>query len=158
MKHVSMLVLRGALVLLGLGVFAAMLWEPQFEGRNVNADFATIYFRDPFLAYAYLGSVPFFVGLYQAFRFLGYVGRDEAHSSGARKALRNIRYCALAVVGFVVGAEVWIMLTHGEDDAAGAFALGMGAILLGLLTVAAAAMLERALRGGRNLRSSQAGR
>jgi hypothetical protein len=152
-----MLVLRGALVFLGLGVVAGMLWEPHLEGVNAKVGFWAVY-ADPFVAYAYLGSVPFFVGLYQAFRLLGYVGRGDAHSSGARKALRNIRYCALAVVAFIVGAEVWIMLTHGEDDAAGAFVLGVGAILLGLLTVAAAAMLERTLRGGRNLRSSQAGR
>ena len=27
-----------------------------------------IYLRDPFLAYVYVGSIPFFIGLYQAFR------------------------------------------------------------------------------------------
>lgn len=148
MKQVSLVVLRAVVVLFGAVVLVAMLWEPHLEGVNANADVWTIYFRDPFLAYAYLGSVPFFVGVYQAFRFLGYAGRDEASSSGAARALRNVRYCALTVVAFIVGAEVWIMLSHGEDDAAGAFALGIAAVILGLGTFAASAALESALRRG----------
>jgi len=37
-------------VLIGVGVLAGLLWEPQIEGRNVNATQFEIYFKDPFLA------------------------------------------------------------------------------------------------------------
>src|SRR5688572_24906822 len=97
----SILLLKAVILLIGVGVLAGMLWEPQFEGRNANADFTTIYFRDPFLVYAYVGSLPFFFGLYQAFKLLGYAGRGEAFSPDASKALRYIKYCALAVIGFI---------------------------------------------------------
>ena len=147
MKRLSIFVLRTALVLLGAFIFVAMLWEPHLEGVNAHAGFWAVY-ADPFVAYAYLGSVPFFVGVYQASQFLGYAGRDEASSSAAAKALRNVRYCALGVVVFILGAEVWIMLTHGDDDAAGVFALGIVATVLGLGTAAAATTLERSLRRG----------
>src|SRR5919202_6952481 len=103
MKRVSILFLRAVILLIGVGVLAGLLWEPQVEGRNVNADQVTIYFRDPFLAYVYVGSVPFFFGLYQAFKLLGYVGRGQAFSPAAVTALRYIKYCALAVIGFIVG-------------------------------------------------------
>ncbi|MDP3794880.1 MAG: DUF2975 domain-containing protein, partial [Candidatus Sungbacteria bacterium] len=74
MKRSSTIFLQIVIVLIGIGVLALMLWEPHLEGRNVNATFFEIYFKDPFLAYVYLGSIPFFVGLYQAFKVLGYVG------------------------------------------------------------------------------------
>lgn len=131
-------------------MLAGMLWEPQVEGRNVNADQATIYFRDPFLVYAYVGSLPFFFGLYQAFKLLGYVGQGEAFSPGAIRALRSIRYCALAVIGFIVGAEVYIVLGV-DDDHAGAVAMGIFASLIGLVAATAAAVLERVLQNAVDL-------
>ena len=39
-----------------------------------------IYFNDPFLAYAYIASLPVFVALYQAFKVLGYAGQNEVFS------------------------------------------------------------------------------
>lgn len=48
---------------LGISTLALMLWEPHLEGRNVNATLFEIYFRDPFLAYAYTASIVFFVAL-----------------------------------------------------------------------------------------------
>ena len=153
MKRGSILFLRGVILLLGVGVLAGLLWEPQVEGRNVHADLATIYFRDPFLAYAYVGSLPFFFGLYQAFQLLGYVGQGQALSPAAVKALRSIKYCALAVIGFIVGAEAYIILGVTSDDRAGGVAMGIGASFACLVTVAAASVLERVLQRAVDLKS-----
>src|SRR4051794_20734035 len=117
MKRGSILFLRAVILLVGVGVLAGLLWEPQVEGRNANADLATIYFRDPFLAYAFVGSLPFFFGQYQAFRFLGYVGQGQAFSPAAVGTLRQIKFCALAVIGFIIGGEVYIMLGSSDDRA-----------------------------------------
>jgi hypothetical protein len=57
--------LQAVIVLIGIGALALMLWEPHIEGRNAHATLFEIYFNDPFLAYAYLASIPFFVALYQ---------------------------------------------------------------------------------------------
>ncbi|MFA7248513.1 MAG: DUF2975 domain-containing protein [Dehalococcoidia bacterium] len=152
MKRGSILFLRVVLVILGVGVLTGMLWQPQVEGRNVNADQFTIYFRDPFLAYAYVGSLPFFYGLYQAFAFLGFVGRDEAFAPGAREALRRVKYSALAVIAFIAGAEAYIILGV-SDDRAGAVAMGIIAILVGLVAATAADVLERVVRSGGDRRA-----
>lgn len=90
------------IVLLGVNVLALMLWGPHLEGRNIGATLFEVYFRDPFLAYVYVGSSPFFVALYQAFAVLGHVGRGEASSPAAMRALRMIRYCAIALIVFIV--------------------------------------------------------
>ena len=152
MKRGSILFLRAVILLVGAGVLAGMLWEPQLEGRNANADMATIYFRDPFLAYAYVGSLPFFYGLYQAFTLLGYVGQGRAFSPDAVKALRRIKFCALAVIGFIAGAEAYIMLGV-SDDRAGGVAMGIFTSFVCVVTAAAAAVLERVLQSAVDLKS-----
>ena len=152
MTRGSILFLRAVLLLAGAGVLAAMLWEPRLEGRNANADLATIYFRDPFLAYAYLGSLPFFFGLYQAFKLLGYVDQGQALSPAAVKALRYIKYCALAVIGFIVGGEAYIILGV-SDDRAGGVAMGLFTGFACVVTATAAAVLERVCQSAVDLKA-----
>ena len=95
MKRSSAAFLQTVIVLIGIGALALMLWEPHIEGRNKHATPSEIYFKDPFLAYAYVASIPFFVALYQAFKVLGYAGRNEIFSQAAVNALRTIKWCAL---------------------------------------------------------------
>jgi len=106
-------------LLVGVGVLAGLLWEPQVEGRNVNADQFTIYF-------AIRSSLTSTWGLFRSSsacirrsKLLGYVGRGQAFSPSAIKALRHIKYCALAVIGFIVGGEVYIILGVSDDRAGG---------------------------------------
>src|SRR6266498_5534715 len=125
MKRTSTVFLQVIVVLIGIGVLALMLWEPHIEGRNVHATLFEIYFKDPFLALVYVGSIPFFVALYQAFKVLGYAGQNKIFSQAAVKALRTIKFCAIAIIGFVVVEEIFIMLNHGSDDPAGGVFMGV---------------------------------
>jgi hypothetical protein len=86
MKRGSTIFLQVVIVLIGIGVLAFLLWEPHVEGRNVNATLFEIYFKDPFLAYIYLAFVPFFIGLYQAFKILGYAERTQIFSQRSVRA------------------------------------------------------------------------
>ena len=137
--------LQGVIVLMAIGALALMLWEPHLEGRNARATLFEIYFKDPFLAYAYLASIPFFVALYQAFTILGYVGQNKAFSPVTMKALRTIRFCALAIIGFVAVGELFIMLGDSDDRAGGVF-LGILITFGAVVVAAAAAMFERVLQ------------
>jgi hypothetical protein len=153
MKRGSILFLRAVIVLVGVGVLAGLLWMPQVEGRNANADQFTIYFRDPFLAYVYVGSFPFFYGLYQAFKLLGDVDRGLAFSPSGVEALRRIKYCALAVIAFIVGAEAYIIFGIESDDRAGGVAMGVFTGFPCLVAAAAAAVFERVLQSAVDLKS-----
>lgn len=144
MQRATTAFLQTFIVLVGVIVLALLLREPQLEGVNAHRTNFEIYFQDPFLAIAYAGSIPFFVALYQAFKLLGYVSRNAAFSEATVKALRTIKYCAFTIIGFVAVEEVWIMLNHGEDDATGAFAMGV-VITLGSIVVAAAATMFEGL-------------
>src|SRR6266545_5523865 len=100
MKRSLTIFLQIVIVLIGIGALALMLWEPHIEGRNAHATLFEIYFKDLFLAYGYLASIPFFVALYQAFKLLGYVDVNNIFSQPAVKAVRNIKYCAIIIGGF----------------------------------------------------------
>ena len=144
--------LQVVIVLVGIGALALMLWEPHIEGRNAHATLFEIYFKDPFLAYAYLGSIPFFVALYQAFKVLGYVGHNEVSSHASVKALRIIKYCAISMIGFVIIGEIIIRLGDSDDRAGGVF---MGILItFGSAVIAtAAAIFERVLQNAVDIKS-----
>src|SRR3954462_10763446 len=152
MKRGSAAFLQSVIVLIGIGALALMLWEPHLEGRNAHATTFEIYFKDPFLAYAYVASIPFFAALYQAFRVLGYAGRNKVFSQPAVKALRTIKYCAIAIIGFVAGAEIFIML-HTSDDRAGGVFMGVLITFGSIVIATAAATFERILQNALDMKS-----
>src|SRR2546430_12294481 len=90
MRRSSAAFLQIVIVLIGIGALALMLWEPHIEGRNAHATVFEIYFKDPFLAYAYIASIPFYVSLYPGFKVLAYAGQNQVFSQAAVKALRTI--------------------------------------------------------------------
>jgi hypothetical protein len=146
MKKSSIVFLQTVVVLIGIAAFALLLWEPQIEGVNAHATNFEIYFQDPFLALVYLGSIPFFVALYYAFKLVGYAGQNKIFSHAALSALRRIKYCAGTIIGFVAVEEVFIMLNHGNDDAAGAVFMGVLIVFGSTVVAAGADMCERILR------------
>lgn len=154
MKRSSTIFLQMVIVLIGLITLALMLWEPQLEGRNAHATPFEIYFKDPFLAYAYTASIAFFVALHQAFKLLGYIGANDVFSPRAVKALRTIKYCALTLIAFIVGAEAFFfMVQRGKEDIAGGVMIGLGMIFISAVAATAAAVFERLLQNALEIKS-----
>jgi hypothetical protein len=146
--------LQVVVVLIGIGALALMLWEPHLEGRNAHATVFEIYFKDPFLAYAYTASIAFFVALYQAFRLLGYVGRNDVFSLRSVKALRTIKYCAIALVAFLAGAEAYFgIVQRSKEDIAGGVMMGLLLIFVSTVVATVAAVSEKTLQSAVDLKS-----
>jgi hypothetical protein len=152
MNFGATLFLRAVLVLLGIGVLAFLIVEPHFEGRNVNATVFEIYFKDPFLAYAYVASIPFFVGLFHAIKVLGHAARNKEFSPSTVRSVRTIKYCAIALIGFVAGAEV-IILSNDSDDRAGGVMMGVFIAFVSILVATAMSVFERTLQKAVDLKS-----
>lgn len=153
-RRSSTIFLQAVLVLVGMGVLAAMLWEPLTEGRNVHATLFQVYFHDPFLAYAYAASIAFFVALYQGFKILAYAGQNKTLSQAVVNALRTIKYCAFITAGAIVAADAYLMLAaRGKDDPAGAVMLGIVATFAAVVIGTAAAVLERVLQNAVDIKS-----
>ncbi len=153
MKKSSTIFLQVVICALGLGALALLIWEPQLEGVNAHATNFEIYFKDPFIALVYLGSIPFFVALYKAIRVLGLSGSNQIFTQPAIDALRTIKKCALLIIGFVVIEEIVIMLNHGNDDPAGGVFMGVLITFGSVVVAVAATMFERILQKAVDLKS-----
>lgn len=152
MKRSSTIFLQAVIVLIGLGALAFLLLEPRVEGRNAHATFFEIYFKDLFLAYAYVASIPFFVALYQGLKVLGYARQNKIFSQEAVKALRIMKYCALTIIGFVAVSVIFMINGDRDDRPAGLFMRLL--VTFGSIIIAtAAAMFERILQNAVDLKS-----
>jgi cytochrome bd-type quinol oxidase subunit 2 len=149
----STLFLQVVIVLIGIGTLALLLWQPHLEGRNAHATLFQIYFNDPFLAYAYIASISFFVALYQAFKVLGYVRQNKIFSQATVNSLRTIKYCAIAIIGFVVAALAYLFIARPGDDIAGGVFMGILITFASIVIATAAAMFERILQNAVDIKS-----
>src|SRR5215475_6735662 len=151
MKRGSTIFLQVVIVLFGAGILTFLLWEPHVEGVNAHARFFAVYF-DPFIVYAYIGSIPFFVGLYHAFRLLGYIGRNEIFSERSVRALRTIKHCALVLIGFVA-VSVLFMIGGDRDDRPPGVFMRLLITFPSIVVAITAAMLERILQNAVDIKS-----
>ena len=152
MKRISTIFLQVVIMLIGIGALAIMLWEPHIEGRNAHATPFEIYFKDPFLAYAYVASIPFFVALYQAFKVLGYAGQNNVFSQAAVRALRTIKYCAIAIIGLVAASVIFMLFSDADDRPQGVF-MRILITVPSIVVATAAAVFERILQNAVEIKS-----
>lgn len=153
MNRSSTVFLQVIIVLIGTAVLAFMLWEPHIEGRNANSTAFEVYFNDPFLAYAYVASIPFFVALYQAFKLLGDTGQNKVFSQQAVRSLRIIKYCGIAIIGFVAIGEIIILINGDKEDRPQGLVMGMVIAFGSIIVATAAAMFERILQSAVDIKS-----
>ena len=151
MKKASTIFLQVIIVLIGVAALAFMLWEPHVEGVNAHATLFQMYFNT-FVAYAFVASIPFFVALYQAFKLLGYTGRDEIFSQRSVRDLRIIKYCALIIIGFVAMSVIFMINGDRDDRPAGVF-MRLLITFPSIVVAAAAAISERILQNAVDMKS-----
>jgi hypothetical protein len=152
MKRGSTAFLQTVIVLIAIATLAFLLGEPHLEGRNAHATPFEIYFKDPFLAYVYVASIPIFVALYQAFKLLGYAGHNQIFAQPAVNALRTIKFCAIAVIAFVAISVIFMARADPDDRPAGLF-MRFLVTFAALVTATAAAMFQRILQNALDMKS-----
>jgi hypothetical protein len=140
-------------VLIGIVALAIMIRLPLTEGRAANLDLFSIY-ADPFILYAYVASIAFFIALYKAFKLLGYIGQNKVFSSGSVKALKSIKYCAIVLSILIVLAGLYVRLFHSkEDDPAGFLAMCIVTTFVSIVVATAAAIFEKLLQNAIDMKS-----
>lgn len=151
-KRPSTFFLKAVLVLITLGVLAAMVRFPQTEGRAATLDLISIY-SDPFIIYMYIGSIPFFVGIYQAFKLLNLIDANQAFSQAAVLTLKNMKYASVSLIGFIAIALLSIRFFAQGDDAAGPTMLGIIVSFAIAVIATAAAVFQKLLQNAVDLKS-----
>jgi hypothetical protein len=156
MKQGSTLFLKIVISVIGIVALAGMIRFPQTEGRAANLDLISIY-KDPFIIYLYIASLPFFVALYQAIKLLGFVEKNKIFSQAAVEAVRNIKYCTIVFIGFVAAAMAYILVmvkvTNGDDDPAGFVAIGLVIIFASAVIATSAAVFQKLLQNAVDIKS-----
>jgi hypothetical protein len=152
LKHGSTLFLKIVISLIGMVTLAGLIWFPQTEGRAANLDLFRIY-ADPLIIYCFFASIPFFVALYNGIKLLTYVDQNKVFSESAVKAVRNIKYCAIILSGFIVVGILYIRLFAHGDDPAGPTALGIFTTFASIVMATAAAVFERLLQNAVDIKS-----
>ena len=153
MKKGQTLILKAAICLIAIIVLAWLIIFPQTEGRAKDLDLISIY-KDPFILYFFIASTPFFLALFQAFKLLGYVDKNKIFTLASIKAVRNIKYCALAISCFLVSAILFIrvMAPQGEGTA-GPTMLGLIAIFISVVVATGAAVFQKLLENAVDIKS-----
>ena len=152
MKRSSTFFLKVVLFLVAIGALAGMIRFPQTEGRATNLDLIHIY-TDPFIIYGYVASIPFFVGLYQAFKLLNLIDADKAFSQDAVNALKNMKFASFSLIGFIALAEVYIRFFAHGDDPAGPTALGILVSFVAIVIATTAAVFQMLLQNAVDIKS-----
>jgi len=152
MKRSSTLFLKGVILLIAIGALAWLIWFPQTEGRAANLDLISIY-TDPLIIYGYIASIPFFVGLYQAFKLLNFIDANKAFSQGAVNTLKAMKFAALSLIGFIALGLFYIRFFVHGDDPAGPTALGIFMSFACAVTATAAGVFQKLLQNAVDMKS-----
>ncbi len=152
MKRGSTLFLKVVLILIGVVTLVGLIWFPQTEGRATNLDLISIYL-DPFIIYIYIASIPFFVGLFQAFKLLNLIDANKAFTPDAVHTLKMMKLASLTLIGFIALAMLYIRFFVHGDDPAGPTALGIIISFASIVIATAAAIFQRVLQNAVDMKS-----
>jgi hypothetical protein len=124
-----------ALIVLALCVFAL---PAGLRAENVGG-------YKPILIGMYITAVPFFVAVWQTFKLLDYIDKNQAFSEVSVKALQVIKYCG-AIVSVIYGLGMpYIFMVADRDDAPGVVMIGLIFTFGPLAVAVCAAVLQRLL-------------
>lgn len=148
-KRGSTTFLKVIIFLVGIAVLALCLCMPAMAIKDAKVHPETAYFLIPFLVCAYGFLIAFSVALYQAYKLLTYIERNNAFSELSLKSLKIIKKCAftvifvifLAFVNFTVLAKV-----IDSDDGPGPRALCLMGILATSIIAAIVDALQKPLK------------
>ncbi|MGX2961165.1 DUF2975 domain-containing protein [Peribacillus sp. JNUCC 23] len=152
MKRGSTLFLRIAVFLIGtpvlsLGIFG-LTWLPK---NPINPDYAHILY--PILIGIYVSAIPFFIALFQAFKLLSSIDKNQAFSELSIKSLKNIKFCAITISGLYVVILPFIYLVADLDDAPGLIIIGTVPAFASMVIAVFAAVLQRLLQEAIDIKS-----
>ncbi|WP_018393102.1 DUF2975 domain-containing protein [Bacillus sp. 37MA] len=147
-KRGSTTFLKVIIFLAGIAVLALCIWLPEIAVRDARVHPDTAYFLIPFLVCAYGFCIAFSVALYQAYKLLTYIEKNNAFSELSLKSLKIIKKCAFTVIFLIllgiVSLKVLAKVTGG--DAAGPISLCLMGILATSIITAIVDALQKPLK------------
>ncbi|HDR3523378.1 DUF2975 domain-containing protein [Bacillus pacificus] len=153
MKQGSTLFLKTAVILMGIPVLAMCIFLVPKIGNFAAELYPDIaYIKYLVFINLYATAIPYYFALYQTFKLLNYIDKNNAFSELSVKALKNIKYSALAIsVLYVLGMPLFYLVAE-RDDAPGII-IGMIMIFASMVIAVFAAVLQRLLKDAIDIKS-----
>lgn len=154
MKKGSTNFLRGFVLFLGLATLAICVFALPEMWKGGSEEFPTAS-RSVFLIMLglYATAVPFFIALWQAMKLLRNIDQNNAFSESSVQALRTSKHCWIVIAVLYLGGVPLLLPIAQADDAPGLMLFGLIIALAPVAVAAFAAVLERLLQSGMELRS-----
>jgi hypothetical protein len=148
MNKRSTLILKLTVVIIAAAVLALCVFVlPAGIRSDHSGDYRLI------LIGMYIPAIPFFFGLYQGLKLLNYIDKSKVFSSASVNALKNIKYCALAISSMYTAGIPYIYNVAQKDDAPGVAAIGFILILAPLVVAAASGVFQNLLQNVLDIKS-----
>jgi len=100
----------------------------------------------PILLGMYVSAAPFLIALSQTLKILNYINNERTFSVLTVKALKYVKYCALAISALYIAELPYIYIRADQDDAPGLLALGLIIIGTSFVIATSAAVLRSVLQ------------
>jgi hypothetical protein len=147
-KRGSTTFLKVIIFLAGITVLALCIWwfpELAIRDARVRPEDYSLY---PILGFAYGCCIAFSVALYQAFKLLTYIERNNAFSELSLKSLKVIKKSALTTIFIIVLGIGYlkVLSKFTGDDPAGPISLSLMGILATSIIAAIVDALQKPLK------------
>jgi hypothetical protein len=147
MRKGSTLFLKGVIILLGIVVLALCLYVlPRTIGSIDMSGY------DPILFGMYVPAIPFFLALFQGLKLLSFIDKNKAFSESSVRALKNIKYCAIAISALYTAGMPYIVIVADKDDAPGVVAIALIIIFASIVVSTFSAVLQRLVQNGLDMK------
>ncbi|HWK21980.1 MAG TPA: DUF2975 domain-containing protein [Ureibacillus sp.] len=148
LKRGSTTFLKFIIFLVGIAVLAVCLYFLPEAARRDSIDRPGDYSLYPLLVFAYGICITFYVALYQIFKLLIYIDKDNAFSEFSFQSLKVIKKCTFTVIFFIFLAIVYlrVLVQFTGDDAAGPTSLGLMSILVISIIAAIVDVLQKPIK------------
>jgi hypothetical protein len=155
LKRAPTFFLKAVVVLIGAAVFALCAFVfPQIYGE-LSEWKATQY--APAIYAAWIGlfasPIPFYLALCQVFKLLHFIDKNNAFSELSITALRNIKYCAIAISALYGACLPLVFVIAELDDAPGLVLMGAAVAFSPLIVATFAAALQKLVQHAVDLKA-----
>jgi len=153
MKRAPTFFLKIVLILMTLVILALCIFALPPMGKGITAEYPSVPYLKYFNLIGYAIAIPILIAIYQAFKLLTYIDRGGAFSEVSIKALKNIKYCAIAASIILAAGMPFAFGVADADDAPGLIIFWMIIICSPLVIAVFAAMLQKLVQNAIAIKS-----
>ncbi|MGG3564840.1 DUF2975 domain-containing protein [Neobacillus rhizosphaerae] len=148
-KRGSAIFLKVIIFLVGIAVLTLCIyWMPVLTIRDVKAHPGGDYSIYPLLVCAYGICIAFSFTLFQVYKLLTFIERNNAFSESSLKSLKVIKKCAFTAIFFIMLMiiSLKVISSISGDDSAGPISVSLISILATSIIIAVVDVLQKPLK------------